>query len=51
MIIDYVKQYMIENDLDNAIFNQINYIQLYKKMIISVELVRIRRRDRTNAYN
>ena len=51
MIIDYVKQYMIENDLDNIAFDQVNYVWLYKKMIIPTELVRARERDRTDAYN
>ena len=37
--------------MDDAIFDQINYVRLYKEMIISTELVRARGGERTNAYN
>ena len=51
MIIEYAEQYIKEKNMDNTIFNQINHIRLYKEMIIPVELVRVRGRDRTKAYN
>ena len=51
MIMKYVGQYIKEKDMDNTIFNQINHIKLCKKIIISVELVGVRGRERTDAYN
>ena len=50
-IIEYAEQYIKEKNIDDAIFNQINHIRLYKEMIIPAELVRARGGERTNAYN
>ena len=47
----YIEKYTKENNLDDAIFDQINHIRLYKKLIIPAKLVRARGRERTNAYN
>ena len=49
-IIEYAEQHIVKKELENSAYNRINYVQLYKEMIIPVELVEAKGRERIEAF-
>ena len=50
-IIDIVLKFIVEEKIPEAGYNKINYDQLLKKIIISVELVGCHRMKRIESFN
>ena len=50
IIMHFVKQYIVENEVYKNIYDQLNHVYLYKKIIIPAELVGIRGGQETKCY-